>query len=170
LLSDKYIAVGKIVTTHGIQGELIFLMYDRSSHLLSEGCKVRLVGDKYDKEYSVNSINYSSTKFRLTFDGVNNPEDAARLRGLIIMFNRDGFPDLQGDEYYLVDLIGFELFDSVGDNIGKITDVLELPTNNSMVIEKNGKEILIPIMDDFVKNIDFDKKIVKVDNIEGFLI
>ena len=70
-------------------------------------------------------------------------------------------PELPNNEYYLVDLIGCEVFDEKDSKIGIVKDVMPLPANDVLIVEKKEEEHLIPLIDDIVTFID-----IKNDRIE----
>ena len=70
---------------------------------------------------------------------------------------------------YLVDLIGFFVKDEFGKNCGKVIDVINLPTNNALLINCENKEIMIPIIDQFIKLFDYENEVIVVKNSSVFL-
>ena len=78
-------------------------------------------------------------------------------------------PDLLNDEYYLVDLIGCIVVSNENKVIGTVKDVMPLPANDVIVVEKNKKEHLIPLIDDVVKLIDIKNNKIEIIVIPGLL-
>ena len=70
---------------------------------------------------------------------------------------------------YLVDLIGFNLIDQAGKKVGKVSDIMENPANDILMILDGDKEHLIPMVDDFVTLFDFEKKQVTINLIDGLI-
>ena len=64
---------------------------------------------------------------------------------------------------------GFLLVDKELGEIGVIEEVLELPQQEMAVVKKEGKEVMIPLNDTFVKGIDRTKKRIDVELPEGLL-
>jgi ribosomal 30S subunit maturation factor RimM len=54
-------------------------------------------------------------------------------------------------------------------NYGKVIDVINLPTNNSLLISHDNKEIMIPIIDDFIKLFDYENEIIIIKNSDIFI-
>ena len=94
-------------------------------------------------------------------------ENLQELRNKKIYISRMDFPDCK--EFYLVDAIGFKVFDIDNKNLGIVIDVINLPTNNSLLIKCKNKEIMIPIIDDFIELFDFKNKEVIVKNSNIFI-
>ena len=84
-------------------------------------------------------------------------------------FSLVDFPELKGDDFYLFDLIGFSIQDEFDKNYGIITDNISFPTNESLLIQYYVKEIILPVIDNFIKLFDFVSKLVVVKNSDIFL-
>jgi len=69
----------------------------------------------------------------------------------------------------LVDLIGCKVLSSKDELIGIVNDVMHLPANDVIVVEKNKKEHLIPLIDDVVKFIDINNNEIEIEVIPGLL-
>ena len=81
---------------------------------------------------------------------------------------RDLLPEKNENEFYLKDLLGVEVFEGNG-KIGDVIDVMETAAHNILIIEDtvNKKEIMVPLVDEFVKKIDFKNNRIEVELIEG---
>ena len=69
----------------------------------------------------------------------------------------------------LFNCIGFSVIDNQYGNIGIVTQLFELPANDLLEINNNGKEVLIPVNENFILNIDFEKKLINSQIPEGLL-
>ena len=78
-------------------------------------------------------------------------------------------PELDEDEFYYKEIIGFKLVDVTKGAIGEISDVLEYPTQAVIQVMKDGKEILIPIHDDIIEKVDKKSKTLTVNTPEGLI-
>ena len=98
---------------------------------------------------------------------INTREDAKEISDKKIYISRSDFPDK--DAFYLVDLIGFNVKDESDNCYGYVRDIIKLPTNDSLLIDYNNKELMIPIIDDFIKFFDYDNKCVIIKNSDIFI-
>ena len=73
--------------------------------------------------------------------------------------------ELDEDDYYVDDLVDMEVYNTFGDYIGIVTDVLEMPRGYLLEVRGNDKKVLIPFVEAFVKDITEDKIIIE--EIEG---
>ena len=78
-------------------------------------------------------------------------------------------PELSDNEFYLVDLIGCLVFGDKKEKIGIVNDVISLPANDIIIVKKDEKEHLIPLIDDIVKFIDIKNKKIEIIIMPGLL-
>ena len=77
---------------------------------------------------------------------------------------------MEENEFYFHQIIGCEVFDENDKNLGEIIDILTPGANDVWVIKgENGKEILIPYIEDVVKKIDITSKKVNIEVMEGLI-
>ena len=163
---EKLVSVGKVVKPHGIKGDLKFFLYNKDSNILSYDIKVWFEIDKIFKSFSLVSSKGSGKIFKL--ESINSRNDAELLRGKEFFVLRSDLPDLEDGNFYLNDIINFVLFNEVNE-VGLILDVLLLPSANYILVSYNNKDVLIPVLEEYIKFFDFDEKKVIMKNIEGFL-
>ncbi len=97
--------------------------------------------------------------------GVDELEKAIALKNKVVSIDRDDHSLPEG-EYWLQDLIGLKAVDEDGNELGTVHDILTLPAGKVYVI-RGKREILVPGVDEFVKEIDVDDGILKFHLIEG---
>ena len=83
--------------------------------------------------------------------------DAETYKQKYLKVLRADEPTLEEDEYYLVDIIGSTVYDSEGKDLGKIAEVIQT-INNDVYWIKKPKELLIPVIDDIVEEINVEEK------------
>jgi len=67
------------------------------------------------------------------------------------------------------DIVGYKVEDKNHGSLGEISNVIEHPGNILMCIEGDFNEILIPMIDAFILDIDHNKKLIRVDTPEGLI-
>lgn len=164
-MKKEYLEAGKIVTTHGIKGEVKIMPYTDTPELLCEFERLFL-GKNKDEVY----IERSRTAKNMVIaklEGINTVEDAEKLRNKILFMHRD---DLELDEntFFIQDLIGMEVKDvDSGFVYGKITDVLQNGANDVYVIKGKDREYLVPAIPDVIISTDIDNDIMTIRPLEG---
>lgn len=166
-MRKEYIEAGKIVTTHGIKGEVKLypwcddpdMFYDiETIYLDSKGTNpVKLQGVRYAKNMPL-----------LKLEGFNSIEEASKLRDKIVYVHRDDIPMEEG-EYLIQDLIGLKVIDADKDTVyGELTQVSPTGANDVYHIRfADGKERLIPAIPQVVLEIDLESNVMKIRPLEG---
>ncbi|MBT5077701.1 MAG: 16S rRNA processing protein RimM [Candidatus Marinimicrobia bacterium] len=164
------VPLGKIIKPHGIRGEVKVRLYNCDSETLKMGQSVWVESEGNDPIiYVIEKLNLQSDKSRLKFKNVNDRNSAELLRDFTLSVCRDEFPETVDEEFYLVDLIGFNVIDQAGKKVGKVSDIMENPANDILMILDGDKEHLIPMVDDFMTLFDFEKKQVTINLIDGLI-
>ena len=153
-----FLEAGEIVTTHGVRGEMKVLPWADGPDFLCDFSRVRIDG----KEYKVENCRVQKSCNLIKISGVDTVEDAQLFRGKTVEIFR---ADAPADLVFAAELIGMDVF-SEGQQIGKITDVLDYPGNKVYVV-KGKHEYMIPAVKAFVLNTDVDNGVMEVRLIEG---
>lgn len=169
-ITDSYIEIGKILKPHGLKGEVKILLYNKSSRVLQDDIPVKLKNDRgLSGDFRIEMIRYGSSKVIIKFFELSSIDDADTLRESTIWVQKELLPLLDNDEYYLLDLVGMSVFSDKDEFIGCVKNVLSYPANDVIVLDYKENEILIPAVDEFIKLIDFEKKCLTINVIDGLL-
>jgi len=154
------ILIGKVVSTHGIKGELKIL----SDFPYKD--KVFIVGNKLiidDKEYTIKSYRVHKNFDMVTLDDYTDINEVLFLLKKNVYFSKEEL-SLNDNEVLDEDLMTFKVL--TDDNkIGIIKEIFYASPTNKVLRVLFDKEVLIPYS--FIKSIDKNKKEVKVELIEG---
>ena len=167
LTPEDLVPIGKIVKAHGLLGEIKAFLYNNHSESLKPKIKIWLSNDNKFINYEIEYI--KNNKF-IKFLNINDRNNAEQLNGKKIYLSRNAFPVLKNSQYYLNDIIGFNIKDENDCLYGTVLDVIQLPTNNSILFNYNDKEVIIPIIDDFVALFDVENDVVIIKNFKEFFI
>ena len=162
--------MGKILKPRGLKGVLWFVPFNVIDSSLKPKINVwiNLKGKKY-QNFLVESLEISERKSWIKFFEYDNREDVGGFIGLNFSIKRTDFSDISNNESYLVDLIGVKVFDIKKKYLGLVVDTFVLPANNLLVVDINGKEVLIPFVDYHVSFFDKKKNILILEDVEGLL-
>lgn len=164
--------VGKIVNTHSLKGEVkVISSTDFEEERFKKGSKLLITrGNQLIREVVVQSYRNHKNFLLVKFEGIDSVEDAEKLKNLQIKIDSDEVGELEENEFYFHQIIGCEVFDENDKNLGEIIDILTPGANDVWVIKgENGKEILIPYIEDVVKKIDITSKKVNIEVMEGLI-
>ncbi|MDR0930290.1 MAG: ribosome maturation factor RimM [Clostridiales bacterium] len=144
--SEYTIQMGKIINTHALKGEVKCLPWGDS---ITFENMTRCCIDGIERE--IEQVRYFKNKVILKFKGIDSIEQAELLKGKILYADRDSADNGDGRPF-LVDVIGQAVRDEHGEEIGKIQDFMDNPAHIIFIVKlNNGKEVLVPNVDEFVK-------------------
>ena len=164
--------VGKIVNTHSLKGEVkVISSTDFEEERFKKGSKLLITrGNQLIREVIVESYRNHKNFLLVKFEGIDSVEEAEKLKNLQIKIDSDEVGKLEENEFYFHEIIGCQVFDENDRNLGEIIDILTPGANDVWVIKgEEGKEILIPYIEDVVKKIDITNKKVNIEVMEGLI-
>lgn len=97
------------------------------------------------------------------FEGIDDREIAAAMRGMQIAIPRDQLPAAADDEYYWIDLIGLDVVNKEDIVLGKVSQLMETGANDVLVVRGETDERLIPFVSDYIVDVDLAAKRITVD-------
>lgn len=164
ITQDELIAVGKIVGAHGIRGSLKVKSFCDDPAIFDTSYPLRV------KVYQQNIISYRINTHRahgrsllIDLKGINTREQAQRLIGAELLLPRSAFPDPEEGSYYWFELIGFDVRTIDGKFLGSVYRLLSTGPHDILVVRNSDSEILIPMVESFVKTIEKVRKTICVD-------
>lgn len=166
--------IGKIISLHGIKGEIkIFSTSDELRRY--DKLKNFYLGNNQDGDdieeniiYEVQSVKYVKNNPILKIKGYDSIEESTSFIGKSIFVDRKDAIELKENEYFIIDLIGIDVFVR-NEKFGTVVDCLKNKANDIIVVKHNDKEVLIPLVADFIEKINIESKCINVKTVEGLL-
>jgi 16S rRNA processing protein RimM len=154
MTKDKCFYVGKIVKTHGLKGE-VTLRIDNEQFDDIEELNYFLL-DMNDKliPFFIEDITYHSNKAFVLFQDMKTLEAASQLVGTAVYLPLELLPEKDGNDFYSHEVADFLVVDEEKGDLGNVKEIIEYPTQSLIQVVINEKEVLIPIHDDIIKNVD----------------
>lgn len=158
---DKQICIGTIVAPHGVRGDIRILpqtehpeqFLDLDYLLLEDGRTLHLTNARFHKRMAL-------VKCR----EVNNMNEAELLRGKKVFIRTEDLPELGEGEFYVADLLGCNVVDAEGAQVGVLKDVISTGSNDVYIVKAgDGKEILVPALKQHVKEINPQERRIVVE-------
>lgn len=165
--ANRYAEIAFFLKTYGLKGELKMVLLDNIQFDIStlDSIFIKIKGQFIP--YFIDYIQSDSKDLFVKLDDVNSIEAAAKLRGERVYIPSDQLEDITKEEGY-DSLIGYTAFNQ--DNaIGKIDSLEAYPQQIMAVIDVNSKNVLIPLVDDFIARIDEEKMEIYFQLPEGLL-
>ncbi|MDD6094999.1 MAG: ribosome maturation factor RimM [Clostridia bacterium] len=167
-MENKYLECALICSTHGVRGGMRLENRCDTPQVLASLERMYIKeGDGY-RELRKQSSFIQKSMVVCTFEGIDTVEQAAALRGTVLYAKREDF-HLKEGEFFIADMIGLPVIDAeTGDVLGKLKNVIKPGAQQIYVVERDGREFMIPAVPEFVKDISLEKGIT-VKTIEGLL-
>ena len=167
---EDLLRVGVITQTHGIRGEVkVFPTTDDPMRFKKlKACVIQLKRETVQLE--VQSVKFFKQYVILKFKGYDNINDIEQFVKKDLMVTRDNAVKCEPGEDFICDLIGLKVVTDDGKELGTLTEVLETGANNVYeVTTTNGKQVLIPVIDECILAHDMEAKTVTVHLLDGLL-
>ncbi|MQS75078.1 ribosome maturation factor RimM [Companilactobacillus halodurans] len=170
-MTEKLYRVGTIVNTHGIKGELrIVPITDFPEDRFKAGAKLYLKNKEQISEFTVESSRPHKNFVLLKFKGYDNINDVEKYVKSELFASGEETPNLNEGEFLYKQIIGLTVIDKDLGEVGKVTEIMELGSNDVWVVKgPKYKEVLLPYIEDVIKKVDLDKGIVKVEIPDGLI-
>ena len=164
---SELIEIGKIVNTHGLKGEVKIVPWLDYPEVFETFETVYTENKK--SIFKVKNVKYQKSNIIVKFDGLDNINEAEKLKNTTLYVEKSLFDDLPEGTYLIADIIGLEVFED-GISFGKVTDVFSTGSNDIYVVEKKGsKQLLLPIIDGVIQEVNIKEGYVNVKIPAGLL-
>jgi 16S rRNA processing protein RimM len=162
--------VGQIQSTHGLKGELVIGHYLQDANEMKdwEALMVELHTDSYIPYFISSFKKMNNSEILLLFDDIQNPELAKELLGCNVyaspLVTVKALIKKDWD-----DIIGFAISEKTTGLIGNIIEVSQGVGQQFFHVQNGEKEMMIPIQEQWIINVNADKKVITMDLPEGFV-
>ena len=166
----KYLEIGQIVNTFGIKGMVKVNPFTDDIKRFDKLKTIYIQNKKGIKEYGVQEVKYHKNMVLVKLKGVNTPEEADLLRQSYLLVDREKEEPLEEGVYYIVDLLGLEVYTDENQLLGTLEDIYNTGSNDIYVVKSQlGKQILLPGISDVIKKVDLEAKRIVVHLLKGLL-
>lgn len=165
---EDLISIGRVVRTQGIRGQVKVILYS---------------GPCYDppphKEVWLRKVDGAAFRIRvevakahkkaliLKLEGIDSIDAAEGMVESEVMIRRSSLAALGEGEYYWFQLIGLKVQDENGRSYGFIREIIETGSNDVYVARRGDEEFLIPAIEQVVRKIDLEKKVIVIELLPG---
>ena len=162
--------LGKIVSKFSFKGEVLVKLDtdDPESFLEMESVFIDMNKNLIPFFIEKSSLQKSNL-LRLKFEEITSEEDADRILKKELYLPLSFLPELKDDQFYFHEVIGFKVTDKLFGEIGVLKGVNDSTPQALFEIERDGKEILVPVNDDFIDKLDKPNKTIHLDVPEGLI-
>ena len=170
---DETYQLGYIIKTHGLRGQLVahFDVDDVSAYTKLKTVYLTLAGAPTKLvEHQIEKVQLQSgNKVLIKLRGIERIEEAEPLRGSQLHLPLAALPELEEDQFYFHDVIGFTVVDKTLGKLGTVENFYELPQQDMLAMRYQDQEVLIPVVDELISHADHVKKEIYVNLPDGLL-
>jgi len=167
---DDMFRVGVITSPHGVKGEVKVYPTTDDIERFEDLEDVWLVDKKEKKLCHITDVKYFKNMVILKIKEIPDRNTAELMRQKELYVDRENAIELEEGEYFISDLIDCQVFTDEEKKLGSLVDVLKTGANDVYVVEgEDGKEILLPVIDECIKEVDLDNRRITVHIMKGLL-
>lgn len=172
-MAEKLYTVGTIVNTHGIRGELKVVPHtDFAEERFKTKSKLYIQHAETQQTIpvEVESSRLQKNMYVIKFSGFTNINEVEKYKGWLLKVSESDREVLDEDEYYYSDIIGCSVVTDEGEELGVIHEILSPGANDVWVVKrKKGADVLLPVIDEVILDINIADKMIRVHIMEGLL-
>ena len=162
--------IGKLGKPHGVDGEVAFVFTDDAFD--QEGCEFLFIKiDGIHIPFHIDGYRFKSAAVAIVkFEGVDCIDDAKRLQGMEVWCDKSFAREEEDEPEPEEALTGYEIRDAKLGHIGTVTGI-DAQTENILLLgeDDNGGEVIIPLHDDLIKDIDDGGRVITFDLPDGMI-
>ena len=167
---QEFLEIGQIVNTFGIKGMVKVKPFTDDITRFDDLKRVYVESNKTKKEYEIEEVKYHKDMVLIKFKGIDKVEEAELLRNSYLKVNRNEEPNLEDGTYYIVDLLGLDVYSDEGNFLGKVDDIFNNGSCDIYAIKDElGKQLLLPAISDVIKEINLEEKKIVVHILKGLI-
>ena len=162
--------LGKIVRKHSFRGELVAKLDTDEPELYKnlESVFVEL-NNNLVPFFMEKTLLQKGNQLRIQFEDISSEEEADELLGTDLYLPLEFLPKLTGNKFYFHEIIGFDIKDINYGYVGEVVGVNDSSAQPLFEVISNGKEVFIPMIDDFIKEVNRSEKTITVETPEGLI-
>lgn len=161
--------LGKITKPHGFKGNLIVHLETDEPDLYNNLESVFIETNGILVPFFFEFIQpHSGRKMLVKFEDVA-PEEAEKLINKHLYLPLDTLPELDGNDFYYHEITGFKIIDAVYGEVGEIKSVNDSGAQALFEIKSTDKIILIPVVDDWIKEVNREEKFIQIETPAGLI-
>ena len=160
-MEQSLLQAGKVVSTHGIRGEIKILPWADGPEFLLNFKTLYLDGTPY----TVTAARVQKGCVVCHLAGVDDVTAAQTLRNQIVCIDRSE-AQLETGAFFIADLIGLPVYEEDGTALGAVREVIPMPAGDVLVV-RGEREYQIPNVRAFIREISMENRRITVHLIEG---
>lgn len=167
---EGYLEIGQIVNTNGLKG---FLKVKPLTDDITRFEKLKTIYIQKAKElieFKIQEVKYNKQSVLLKLEGIDDITEAEKYKNFYIKISKENAVKLEKNSYFIVDIIGCQVYTDENEYLGNVVDVFQTGSNDVYTLKNSeGKEILIPAIKEVIKNVDIKNKKIVIHLMDGLI-
>lgn len=165
---QEFLEIGQIVNTHGLKGYLKIMPFTDDVSIFDTLKTVYVMYKGNLVNFNIEDVRYVKNMLHLKLENINDIDEAEKYKGCYLKIDRNNAKKLDKNTYFIVDLIGIDVYNMNNEKIGVLEDIIKTGSNDVYFVKCNdGKQILLPAISKAIKKIDIENNLIIVDVNQG---
>ncbi|RAL22903.1 16S rRNA processing protein RimM [Lujinxingia litoralis] len=174
--STERVELAKVGRPHGVYGDVRLYLFNADSEILEEGLTVYVRTERQVHELKIERYRQGPKFAMVKFKGIQGREGAESIKHGIVEVDFDLLPELDDDEFYLIEAIGYPVYVAAEEDgdpaadapaIGTIDRFFETGANDVLVVKRHdGSELFVPYVEHAVSYVDVEAPAVVLQPLE----
>ncbi len=159
-----WLIVGRVGKPHGVHGDLLVEIITDFPERLTDEVRFGLGDDSRPSEFfQVHRVRLHKGRWLLSVQDIRSRETVAGWRGRYLYLPEQAIEDLPEGYYYEHHLVGLECRSAAGEVFGRVTELDIGLGQTRLVLENEGRELLVPYVPEIVRDVQLDTGAIIID-------
>lgn len=161
------VLIGRVIKPHGVRGEVVVdATTDDPEGRFAVGATLLGVQAGREEQLTVKTARPHQGRLLVRFEEIPGRNEAERHRGM----NFYAEPVFEDEDFYDFELVGLRVVHN-GTDIGEVTSIVRAPAHRllEVTLDSGGREVLIPLVEEIVPEVDLENSTVTITPPEGLL-
>lgn len=161
--------MGKIIRTHGVKGDIMIFLDVDDPQRYKKLKSIFIETDEVLTSFDISQVSIRDNIARAHIKGVDEMTKAAAFLKCEVWLPLSELPKLKETKFYIHEILNFKVIDRAKGEIGIFEKVIDLPQQTIALIKNGDKEILFPMIPEFIERVDKEEKILFLNLPDGLV-
>jgi 16S rRNA processing protein RimM len=171
---DRMVCIGRVSGAHGMHGEIKALPLTDSPEYYEALGRLLLDTARGLRAFDLGAVRTAGGQWVMKLQGIGSRDEAEALKGAELLVDPEQVAPPGENEYFTEDLIGCTVVTLAGVLVGTVTGVLDTGAQPLLEVKRQGAgefggAMLVPLTDDIVKEVQLDRRMIRIDPPPGLL-
>lgn len=168
--ASQWFSVGRIIKTHGIHGEVVLKADKELTEVILHKESVFIeLNNELVPFLLTDAFRMQADSLVIAFEDIANPEQAKFILQKNVFIPTSELPSRKENTLQAFHVNGYNVIDIEFGHIGTATEILHTPMQSLLVVDSPGGEVLIPVDESIILEVNDADKVIRVDLPDGLL-